>query len=155
VSADDLLYLASARCNFGSFMSGAMGTAWPEPFVFLAKGTERSVPFENFTTSRRLNRQDASKRALRRSGFAVPRHPTGDEPAGRVPLLRRSNAYLNLVRENLADSGIRVLAYSLMTNHVHWLVVPDRADSLAILFLRVHGRYAQAFNARRQRSGHL
>lgn len=63
--------------------------------------------------------------------------------------------YLNLVRDNLADAGVRVLAYCLMTNHVHWLVVPEREDSLATLFRRVHGRYAQAFNTRRQRSGHL
>jgi putative transposase len=63
--------------------------------------------------------------------------------------------YLNLIRDNLADAGVSVLGYCLMTNHVHWLVVPDRADSLATLFRRAHGRYAQAFNARHQRSGHL
>jgi putative transposase len=63
--------------------------------------------------------------------------------------------YLGLVRESLADAGVRVLAYCLMTNHVHWVVVPERDDSLATLFRRVHGRYAQAWNARRQRSGHL
>ncbi|HWZ34080.1 MAG TPA: transposase [Bryobacteraceae bacterium] len=64
-------------------------------------------------------------------------------------------AYLGLVRQNLEDAGVRVLAYCLMTNHVHWVVVPDREDSLATLFRRVHGRYAQAWNARRQRSGHV
>jgi putative transposase len=42
-----------------------------------------------------------------------------------------------------------------MTNHVQRVVVPERADSLAILFRRVHGRYAQYLNARRRRSGHL
>ena len=61
--------------------------------------------------------------------------------------------YLSLVQENLADAGIRVLAYCLMTNHVHWVVIPERDDSLATMFRRVHGRYAQAWNARRQRSG--
>jgi len=65
------------------------------------------------------------------------------------------HAYLGLIRENLEDSGVRVLAYCLMTNHVHWVVIPERDDSLATLFRRVHGRYAQAWNARRQRSGHL
>ena len=63
--------------------------------------------------------------------------------------------YLNLVRDNLEDAGVRALAYCLMTNHVHWVAVPEREDSLAVLFRRVHGRYAQAWNARRQRSGHL
>ncbi len=63
--------------------------------------------------------------------------------------------YLGLVQQNLADAAVRVLGYCLMTNHVHWIVVPEREDSLATLFRRVHGRYAQAWNARRQRSGHL
>jgi putative transposase len=34
-------------------------------------------------------------------------------------------------------------------------VIPERADSLALLFRRVHGRYAQYVNTRRGRSGHL
>jgi putative transposase len=62
--------------------------------------------------------------------------------------------YLSLVREQLADTETRVLAYCLMTNHVHLVVVPERADSLAILFRRVHGRYAQYLNTRRRRTGH-
>ena len=48
-----------------------------------------------------------------------------------------------------------MLGYCLMTNHVHWVAIPDRADSLAVLFQRVHGRYAQYWNARRRRTGHL
>src|SRR5947209_11547802 len=63
--------------------------------------------------------------------------------------------YLNLVAENLVPAAVRVLAWCLMTNHVHWVVIPEREDSLAILFRRVHGRYAQYLNARRGRSGHL
>ena len=50
---------------------------------------------------------------------------------------------------------VSVLAFCLMTNHVHLVVVPERADSLAVLFRRVHGRYAQYINVRRRRSGHL
>ena len=42
-----------------------------------------------------------------------------------------------------------------MPNHVHLVVVPERADSLAILFRRVHGAYAQAVNAGLGRTGHL
>ena len=63
--------------------------------------------------------------------------------------------YLSLIREQLADTGCRVLAYCLMTNHVHLVVVPERADSLPVLFRRAHGRYAQYLNTRRHRSGHL
>jgi putative transposase len=40
--------------------------------------------------------------------------------------------YLSLVLEQLADAGCRVLAYCLMTNHVHLVVVAERPDSLAV-----------------------
>jgi len=63
--------------------------------------------------------------------------------------------YLSLVARHQQDAGVRVLAYCLMPNHVHWVVIPEREDSLAVLFRRVHGAYAQAVNANRGRSGHL
>ena len=63
--------------------------------------------------------------------------------------------YLRLIRENLSDAGVKVLAYCLMSNHVHFVVVPEREDSLAVLFARANGRYAQVANARKGRSGHL
>ena len=63
--------------------------------------------------------------------------------------------YLRLLSRNLAEARVRVLAYSLMTNHIHAVVIPERADSLALLFRRAHGRYAQYINTRRGRSGHL
>ncbi len=63
--------------------------------------------------------------------------------------------YLSLVRRELPDAGARVLGYCLMTNHVHLVVLAEREDSLAVLFRRVHGRYAQSLNVKRGRSGHL
>ncbi|BDC52763.1 hypothetical protein F183_A50780 [Bryobacterales bacterium F-183] len=42
-----------------------------------------------------------------------------------------------------------------MTNHVHWVIRPERNDSLAVLFRRAHGRYAQYLNSRLGRTGHL
>lgn len=63
--------------------------------------------------------------------------------------------YLRLIRENLHQAGVQVLAYCLMSNHVHFVVVPQREDSLAVLFGRANGRYAQAANIRKGRSGHL
>jgi putative transposase len=63
--------------------------------------------------------------------------------------------YLHLVAAELADAGASVLAYCLMTNHVHLVVVPKQPDSLAVLFRRVHGRYAQYLNISRGQSGHL
>ncbi len=63
--------------------------------------------------------------------------------------------YLRLLSRNLSGARVRVLAYALMTNHIHAIVIPERSDSLAVLFRRVHGRYAQYVNTRRGRSGHL
>jgi putative transposase len=63
--------------------------------------------------------------------------------------------YLRLIAENKESAGVSVLAYCLMTNHIHVVAVPEREDSLAVLFRRVNGRYAQAVNIRRGRSGHL
>lgn len=40
-----------------------------------------------------------------------------------------------------------------MSNHVRWVVVPERVDSLAGLFRRAHGAYAQAVNAGLERMG--
>jgi putative transposase len=63
--------------------------------------------------------------------------------------------YLHLVEDQIKESGVSILGWCLMTNHVRWVVVPAREDSLAVLFRRVHGRYAQYLNARRRRTGHL
>ena len=63
--------------------------------------------------------------------------------------------YLNLIRRNLEDAGAGLLAWCLMTNHVHLIAMPEREDSLSVLLRRVHGRYAQYYNARYGRSGHL
>ena len=63
--------------------------------------------------------------------------------------------YLHLVASQLTETQVRALGWCLMTNHVHWVVVPAQEDSLAVLFRRVHGRYAQYLNAKRQRTGHL
>jgi putative transposase len=63
--------------------------------------------------------------------------------------------YLALLRDNQADAEVRLLAYCLMTNHVHLIAVPERQDSLAVLLRRVHGHYAQYYNIRHARTGHL
>jgi putative transposase len=63
--------------------------------------------------------------------------------------------YLGLLRLNLVDAGASLLGWCLMTNHVHLVALPERDDSLSVLLRRVHGRYAQYYNARYGRSGHL
>ncbi len=64
-------------------------------------------------------------------------------------------AYLKLVSQNRADARVRLLGWCLMSNHIHLVAIPEREDSLAVLLRRVNGRYAQYYNARTGRSGHL
>ncbi|HUI57798.1 MAG TPA: transposase [Bryobacteraceae bacterium] len=65
------------------------------------------------------------------------------------------HTYLRLLRDNLGDAEVRLLGWCLMTNHVHLVAVPGCDDSLAVLLRRVHGRYAQYYNTRYGRTGHL
>ena len=64
-------------------------------------------------------------------------------------------AGLGLLRDNLNEARVRLLGWRLMTNRVHLVAVPEQENSLSILLRRVHGRYAQDYNARRGRTGHL
>jgi REP-associated tyrosine transposase len=65
------------------------------------------------------------------------------------------HTYLRLLGENLREADVRLWAWCLMTNHVHLVLLPGSEESLSVLFRRVHGRYAQYYNARWGRSGHL
>ncbi len=52
--------------------------------------------------------------------------------------------YLSLMREHAEPRGVRFLAWCLMPNHVHLVVVPREADSLARGFGDAHRRYTRA-----------
>lgn len=47
---------------------------------------------------------------------------------------------MRLAGDQRQEAGGRVMSWCLMTNRVHWVVVPEREDSLAVLFRRVHSR---------------
>jgi REP element-mobilizing transposase RayT len=62
--------------------------------------------------------------------------------------------YLRLVAEEVRRRDWSVLTFCLMTNPVHFLVRtpgPDLADG----FKRIHEAFAQAFNSRHRRGGHV
>jgi putative transposase len=63
--------------------------------------------------------------------------------------------YLGLLREYSQPARLRLIGYCLMTNHVHLIVVPERADSLARGLGQAHCRYAHAVHARLHATGHL
>ena len=63
--------------------------------------------------------------------------------------------YIKLLTAHLAKHSVRIWAWCLMTNHVHFVAVPARGDSLTKAFQRVHGDYANYFNGKYSVTGHL
>ena len=47
------------------------------------------------------------------------------------------------------------MGYCLMSNHVHLVMVPDRADALAAALKQTHGRYAAYWSTKHGSSGHV
>ncbi|UCD58254.1 MAG: transposase [Candidatus Hydrogenedentota bacterium] len=62
---------------------------------------------------------------------------------------------LRLPSEQGERSGISFLAYCLMANHVHLIVVPNQPDSLARGIGEAHRLYTRAMNFRQKVRGHL
>ncbi len=63
--------------------------------------------------------------------------------------------YLDWLGEYSERYSVKVLAYCLMTNHVHLVVVPSNADGLERVFRPLHTRYAMRVNRVWEWSGHL
>jgi putative transposase len=54
--------------------------------------------------------------------------------------------YLKLFRDCFQDYLLRIVAYCLMTNHVHYVAIPDRLDSIHRVFHRLNGAHSQRLN---------
>jgi len=63
--------------------------------------------------------------------------------------------YLDLLHDYAARHELEILAYCLMSNHIHLVVIPGRADSMARVLKPVHMRYAQHFNRQLGQTGHV
>ena len=98
---------------------------------------------------------------------SVPRKPRENLEGGVYHVYARGNArqlvyrdevdrrvYLRMLKEVIVRKRWRCLAYCLMDNHVHLLLETPEAN-LSSGMQRLQGRYAQAFNARHRRSGHV
>ena len=64
-------------------------------------------------------------------------------------------AYIELISQAKVNADVEVWAYCLMPNHVHLVVIPHQADSLADLFQEAHRQYTLRINARHRWTGHL
>ena len=96
-------------------------------------------------------------RAARVVADSVPHHITqrGNNRQDVFLVDEDRRFYLKTLAEDCHRCGVSVLGYCLMTNHVHLVAVPKRADSFALALRPSHSRYAQLFNRRYGRSGHL
>jgi putative transposase len=63
--------------------------------------------------------------------------------------------YLTWIQQYSIKYGLSILAYCLMQNHVHFIAIPSRKDSLSKVFNTAHMRYSQYFNSKLRQRGHL
>ncbi len=63
--------------------------------------------------------------------------------------------YLRWIKEYSDRYSLKIWAYCLMDNHVHYVVVPQRMDSMARTFNQAHMRYSQYINNKMGKRGHL
>ena len=97
----------------------------------------------------------------------MPRSPRSELAAGVHHVYARGNnrqaiyfddvdrtAYLRILGATVHRCEWRCLAFCLMLNHVHLLIETVRPN-LGVGMHRLHGLYAQAFNRRHGRCGHL
>lgn len=63
--------------------------------------------------------------------------------------------YLQWLNDYSRKYSLKIWAYCLMSNHVHFVVVPMKEDSLAKTFNTLHMRYSQYFNQKSNAKGHL
>jgi len=65
------------------------------------------------------------------------------------------HSYLGALSARAVREGLRIWAYCLMPNHVHLIVVGERATSMARCIGHTHRRHAQRVNTREGWTGHL
>jgi putative transposase len=63
--------------------------------------------------------------------------------------------YLKLLERHSEEHRVRVIAWCMMSNHSHLIVIPDEEEALSNMMERLAGDYAKFLNCRLRRSGHL
>jgi len=63
--------------------------------------------------------------------------------------------YLEWLKEYCKEHKVEILAYCLMTNHIHLIAVPTTEDGLQKVLKPLHMRYAQKINRERGWKGHF
>lgn len=64
-------------------------------------------------------------------------------------------AYLAWLKEYSQKHRLEIIAYCLMRNHIHLVVIPSTEDGLQAVFKPLHMRYAQRLNREHGWKGHV
>lgn len=89
--------------------------------------------------------------------MGIPHHVTqrGNNQQGIFSASTDREVYVTAFEKHAKRRGLRVWGYCLMTNHVHFVVVPEQETSLARTFGGVHSDYARYWNLLHGKNGHL
>ena len=89
--------------------------------------------------------------------IGIPHHVTQRGNAQRPVFETDSDrlAYLQLLGENCQTYELSIVGFCLMPNHVHLVVIPRQAYSMARALRHAHGRYAAYLNGRQGATGHV
>ena len=96
-------------------------------------------------------------RIARIVGIGLPHHIT-QRGNYRQDIFENDNnrqKYLTLLKLESERYGLKILAYCLMTNHVHFIGVPEAKTSMGDVFKYVNMKYSQYFNLKKGERGHL
>jgi len=63
--------------------------------------------------------------------------------------------YMDLLEEHSTKHALSIWTYTLMTNHIHTIVVPPSLQSMAEVFRNAHSIYGRWFNKKYGLNGHL
>jgi len=112
----------------------------------------RADPAQVFKRVRPLCMPRPPRIAFNGAIYHVTIHGNNDETVFRDD--QDDRTYLHLLTRMLRRRAISLLAYGLMTNHIH-LVVRTPQANISVAMQWLHGCYAAAFNRRHRRRGHL
>ena len=64
-------------------------------------------------------------------------------------------AYLNILKKNISETDIKIVAYCVMDNHIHILIYSENIDNVSKMMQRTNGAYAKLYNKNKNRVGYV
>lgn len=63
--------------------------------------------------------------------------------------------YLSIIEKYQRRYNLKILSYCLMTNHVHFVAIPEKVNSMSLTFRDTHMVYSHYLNKKKGVAGHL